>query len=302
MPAPTSASEIRSVNERYHDVAASEYDAKWGIDYGEIGQHQVTMKLRKALGSEPGRFERALEIGAGTGYFSLNLLRAGVIGTSTCSDISPGMLKTLRRNARWLGLSVKTVQTGAEELPFADRSFDLVFGHAVLHHIPDIGRAMQEFRRVLRPGGTIVFCGEPSRLGDGLARLPKAGAALAAPLWRAAVRAERSRNGHAGDENHELERYVDVHAFTAGDLRSAAKAAGLERVRISGEELLANWFGWTNRVLEGTAKPDQVPSWWQQYAFHGYIALQQVDGRLLEGRLPAGIFYNLLLSGTKPTS
>ena len=41
---------IRDANVRYHDMAAEHYDAKWGIDYGEPGQAQVTGKLRKALG------------------------------------------------------------------------------------------------------------------------------------------------------------------------------------------------------------------------------------------------------------
>ncbi len=74
------AEEIRDVNTRYHDVAADHYDAKWGIDFGDVGQAQVTSKVRKALGGEPTRFERSLEIGSGTGYFTLNLMRAGLIG------------------------------------------------------------------------------------------------------------------------------------------------------------------------------------------------------------------------------
>ena len=53
-----------------------------------------------------GPFERSLEIGAGTGYFSLNLMQDGVIGAATCTDISPGMLETLEGNARTLGLDV----------------------------------------------------------------------------------------------------------------------------------------------------------------------------------------------------
>src|SRR6201987_3760287 len=106
---PRSADEIRDVNTRYHDVAASSYDTKWGIDFGEVGQAQVTGKLRKVLGgSLDGGFERSLEVGAGTGYFSLNLLRAGVVLDATCTDISPGMVRTLRANADRLGLSVRT--------------------------------------------------------------------------------------------------------------------------------------------------------------------------------------------------
>ena len=76
MPAPPTATadEIRDVNTRYHDGAAPGYDAKWGIDYGEVGQGQVLGKVRKALGTtEIPTFGRSVEIGAGTGYFSLNL-------------------------------------------------------------------------------------------------------------------------------------------------------------------------------------------------------------------------------------
>ena len=157
---------IRDFNVRYHDLAAEHYDSKWGINYNEVGQAQVTSKLRKALGHAPGRYERALEIGAGTGYFTLNLLRAGVVGEAVATDISPGMLDRLARSAEELGLPVETVACEAAQLPFEDDSFDLVFGHAVLHHLPNLGLAFEEFRRVLRPGGVVAFCGEPSHYGD----------------------------------------------------------------------------------------------------------------------------------------
>ena len=107
MDALRTADEIRDVNTRYHDVAADSYDSKWGIDFGEIGQGQVLGKLRKLLGPElDDGYDRSLEIGAGTGYFSLNLLQAGVVGEATCTDISPGMVAMLARNAQRLGLNV----------------------------------------------------------------------------------------------------------------------------------------------------------------------------------------------------
>ena len=115
------AETIRDANVRYHDLAAEHYDSKWGINYGAVGQAQVTSKLRKALGHEPSRYGRALEIGAGTGYFSLNLLRAGVIGEAVATDISPGMLSKLERSAAELGVRVETAACDAEELPFEDR-------------------------------------------------------------------------------------------------------------------------------------------------------------------------------------
>src|SRR6478752_2231597 len=90
VPPPLSAEQIRDANTRYHDVAAEHYDAKWGIDFGDTGLEQVTAKVRKALGGAPRPFARSLEIGCGTGYFTLNLMRAGLIEQATCSDISPG--------------------------------------------------------------------------------------------------------------------------------------------------------------------------------------------------------------------
>jgi len=306
MEAVRTADEIRDVNTRYHDVAASSYDSKWGIDFGDVGQAQVVGKLRKVLGRElaPG-FERSLEVGAGTGYFSLNLLRAGIVRDATCTDISPGMVRTLNANAQRLGLSVKSAQADAESLPFAGGSFDLVLGHAVLHHLPDLERAFAEFHRVLKPGGWIVFAGEPSRFGDRLATIPKRGAGALSPVWRRALGAgppppPPSENGSVNGDDHGLERVVDIHAFVPGDLAGQARAAGFADVRVRGEELVANWFGWFNRSLEASANPADVPMLWRQYAFRGYLLLQRLDERLLEPRLPPAIFYNLLLAARRP--
>jgi SAM-dependent methyltransferase len=296
-----SAEEILDVNVRYHDLASQSYDSKWGIDYGEKGAHQVLGKMRKALGQPLRPMGSGLEIGAGTGYFSLNLLRQGILSDVTSTDVSPGMLETLAASAEQLHLDVDTVVCDAENLPFESSTFDVVFGHAVLHHIPDLERAFSEFRRVLKPGGLVAFCGEPSRIGDRLAAYPKRAALAAAPVWRRAMGARKHRGADGGwgkDEQAELERYVDVHAFTPQDLEQAARAGGFTNVRVKGEELAASWFGWANRTLESTAEPSDVPWLWRRYAFHGYLALQRVDRALLEPYLPPAIFYNLLISAS----
>jgi SAM-dependent methyltransferase len=305
MPAsPTATPEhIKDVNTRYHDAAAHEYDAKWGIDFGEIGQDQVGTKLAKALGGAAGEtFGDALEIGSGTGYFSLNLVQLGTIGKLTATDISPGMLTQLAATATTLGLkNVTTVVTEAETLPFDDESFDLVLGHAVLHHIPDLDRAFAEFKRVLRPGGRIVFACEPSRYGDRLAALPKRTGLLVAPAWRRVVGARERAVAEADQsEGHSLEGEVDVHAFAPADLRRLLERAGFDQRRVGGEELLANAWGWGLRTVESSAEPDSVPLRWRRFAFRSYIALQKVDTKLLEPRLPAELFYNLLVSARKP--
>jgi SAM-dependent methyltransferase len=300
-PAPESPQEIRDVNTRYHDGAAPGYDAKWGIDFGEIGRGQVLGKIRKLLGGELRHFPRALEVGAGTGYFSLNLLQAGVIAHATCTDIAPGMIATLRENADRLELEVDARTADAEALPFDDGSFDLVLGHAVLHHLPDLDQAWREFHRVLAPGGVAIFAGEPSRHGDRIAAFPKRAANRLAPAWRTLMRASAAQEGQSdgGSENHQLESMVDVHAFTPEQLAGPPRAAGFADVKVRGEELLANWFGWTNRGLEASADPETVPMAWKLYAFHGYVGLQKVDRLLLEPRLPPAIFYNLMVSARR---
>jgi ubiquinone/menaquinone biosynthesis C-methylase UbiE len=304
MPASPTATpdHIKDVNTRYHDAAAHEYDAKWGIDFGDTGQEQVRRKLAKALGGIDVRgFGDGLEIGSGTGYFSLNLMQLGVVERLTATDISPGMLDRLSNTAGELGLVAETVVTEAEVLPFEDESFDIVFGHAVLHHIPDLERAFSEFRRVLRPGGAIAFCGEPSRYGDRLAAVPKRAGTVLAPAWRGLIRARPRLVAETEQSHgHALEGEVDVHAFAPADLRRLLRSSGFVKTRVGGEELLANAWGWGLRTVESSAEPESVSWKWRNFAFRSYIALQKVDTRVLEPHLPAELFYNLLVSGRKP--
>ena len=102
------------------------------------------------------------------------------------------------------------------------------------------------------------------------------------------------------EDEHALEGVVDVHAFVPEDLERFARAAGFADVRVRGEELLANWFGWFNRTVEATADPRDIPWPWIQYAYRGYLVLQRVDRRLLEPLLPPRIFYNLMLAARRP--
>ncbi len=294
------------MTERYHDAAASSYDSKWGIDFGELGRDQTRQKLVKALGHTPeAPFERALEIGSGTGYFSLNLMQEGVISELVATDVSAGMLESLAKTASSLGLGsrVETRQADAESLPFDDESFDLVLGHAVLHHIPHLDQAFAEFNRVHRPGGAGVFCGEPSRNGDRLASVPKRVGVATAPAWRALVRARPASDNGAHEHPHDghgLESEVDVHAFEPRELKEWLDQAGFEKDRVQGEELVANMYGWVLRSLESSAEPEDVPMAWRRFAFRSYMALQKLDVALLEPRLPAQLFYNLVLSARKP--
>lgn len=106
-----------------------------------------------ALGDLRGK--RALDYGCGHGMAAVTLARAGA--TVTAFDLSPGYVAETRRRAAANGVSVNGVVADGEHLPFPDRSFDAVWGNAVLHHL-DLDRAAAELRRVLAPGGVAVFC------------------------------------------------------------------------------------------------------------------------------------------------
>jgi ubiquinone/menaquinone biosynthesis C-methylase UbiE len=113
-------------------------------------------RLRSVLRPEPG--ERLLEIGVGTGYYSLDLAEwIGPAGTLELFDLQREFLDhVMRRGAeRGLGNLVPT-QGDATDLPYGDASVDAVVLTAVLGEIPDSAAALREIRRVLKPGGRLV--------------------------------------------------------------------------------------------------------------------------------------------------
>ena len=185
---PTAAPErIKDANVRYHDAAAAEYDSKWGIDFGPIGQRQVRAKIAKALGGwpePPVRRTRSRSAPAPATSRS-TCCSSALIERLVATDISPGMLAELRSTAGRLGLGVRTEATDAEQLPFEDGASTSCSAMRSCITCPISSAPSTELHRVLRPGGTLAFCGEPSRYGDLLASGAQAGrgarcAALAA--------------------------------------------------------------------------------------------------------------------------
>jgi ubiquinone/menaquinone biosynthesis C-methylase UbiE len=118
----------------------------------------------RALGAAAGR---TLEIGAGNGY---NLAHYGAAVTElVVTEPSPHMIELLRRRLATMPATAgswRLVQTGAEQLPFPDASFDTVTGGYVHCSIPRPELAIAEITRVLKPGGRYLFI-EHVRAGDG---------------------------------------------------------------------------------------------------------------------------------------
>ena len=113
-------------------------------------------RLREIL--EPGSGERILEIGPGTGYYTLDLAEwVGAEGAVEIFDLQQEMLDHTIRRARERGLwNVTATQGDAQELPYEDDAFDAAVLVTVLGEIPDQDAALREIARVMRPGGRLI--------------------------------------------------------------------------------------------------------------------------------------------------
>ncbi len=280
------------------------YDEKWSISFDQRCIDYARDRFEHVAGRAGWPYPTSLELGCGTGFFTLNLKLAGVLDEGHVSDLSPGMVEVAQRNAKSLGFEVEGRVADAERLPYDDDSFDLVIGHAVLHHIPDVELAFREVLRVLKPGGRFVFAGEPTRYGDVIARrlsrftwwatthatrLP----ALAA--WRrpqeeldessrAAALEVGRRHPHVPARRARGHRPPGRCGRRAGDHRRADRVV----VRLAGAHVRVRGAQGQARACAGRTSPCGP---WQR--------LSAVD-RVLERVVPKGLFYNAEITGLKP--
>lgn len=104
-----------------------------------------------------GRYPEAAELDLGCGGGLVSYTVAPVARQVTACDLSGDMLAAVVAEAGRRGLgNVVTAQAPAEQLPFADASFDVVVCRHTTHHWPDVRRGMREAARVLKPGGVVV--------------------------------------------------------------------------------------------------------------------------------------------------
>ena len=100
--------------------------------------------------------KRVLEIGLGQGADAESLIRRGARWTGV--DLTAESVERVRTRLTLRDLPFADLRQGSVlDLPFADNSFDLVFSHGVLHHVPEVQQAQKEIHRVLRPGGELVI-------------------------------------------------------------------------------------------------------------------------------------------------
>ena len=126
-----------------YDLAALEYDKK--EKYLNSFEKGEALSL---LGEVKGR--KIVDVGAGTGRFSIPLQKAG--GVVTACDVSPEILKVLARKNR----HIEIVVGEAESLPFPDNSFDIVTAAFLIVHLKNPTRFFDEVYRVLKDGGLFL--------------------------------------------------------------------------------------------------------------------------------------------------
>ena len=164
------------------------------------------------------RGKRVLEIGLGQGAESEQLIRRGALWSGL--DLTEESVDRVRARLTLRGLPHEDPRQGSVlEIPWPDNTFDIVFSHGVLHHVPDVRRAQSEIHRVLRPGGTLVamlYARYSLNYQLSIRVIRRALLAAAFPLRRldAFPRSEMLRQHLDNAEQTGLRHYLDLDTFT----------------------------------------------------------------------------------------
>ncbi len=119
-------------------------------------RYRVEGHILECLNAIDWRAKDVLEIGIGQGADSEQLIRRGARWSGL--DLTPEAVNRVRTRLALRALSYSDIRVGSIlEPPYASASFDKVYSHGVLHHVPDIHRAQAQIAQLLRPGGELVM-------------------------------------------------------------------------------------------------------------------------------------------------
>ena len=176
-------------------------------------------RLNERLSAHPQA--RVLDLGCGAGHASF--VAAQQVREVVAYDLSAQMLEVVQSTAQERGYThLTTAQGYAESLPFPDSSFDIVISRYSAHHWHDVGKALREVKRVLQPGGLVIFM-DVSAPGNAVL-----------DIWLQTVEALR-------DTSH-------VHNYAPGEWATLFTEAGLTINGISQDRLYLEFTSWIARM------------------------------------------------------
>jgi ubiquinone/menaquinone biosynthesis C-methylase UbiE len=147
------ADEVKQQVAAHWNRRAAGFDADFGHSIRTAGERAAWDRILDLVAGGRGTLD-ALDVGCGTGFLSLELAGRGHHVTGI--DFAPQMLEEARKKAATQGVAVRFEEGDAEQLRFPAGSFDLVMTRHVLWTLPHPEQAVEEWIRVLRPGGRLA--------------------------------------------------------------------------------------------------------------------------------------------------
>jgi len=140
-----------------HDLEISQHPSGSPGFFADLEQYHFEKlhHLPRLVPFERSKGLRVLDVGCGAGTDLVRFARAGAVPTGV--DLAASSITLAKRNFALEGLRANLVVADGERLPFAERSFDLVYAHGVMQYTTDAAALVRECRRVLRPGGQAIF-------------------------------------------------------------------------------------------------------------------------------------------------
>lgn len=220
----------------HHDKVSQQFSSQAGA-YLSSAVHASGRDLER-LNARLADFPEAqlLDMGCGAGHASF--IAASQVKDVVAYDLSEQMLSVVSEAAKTRNISnIKTQQGYAEALPFTDESFDVVISRYSAHHWHDVGKALREVRRVLKPGGVVVFMDVMSPGHPVL------------DIWLQTVEALR-------DTSH-------VHNYSSGELLSMFNDAGLVTQNLLCDRLVLEFSSWIARMRTPAVMADAIRAYQQ---------------------------------------